>query len=83
MTADWTRSPGYDGWPGCRQCVHLRDDGESCTAYPAGIPLPIASGQVDHLVERPGQVAGVIFHPGGTDPLRQAVEALQRAPTDI
>lgn len=32
-------------------------------AYPDGIPFPIASGQVDHLVPRPGQVGDTVFTP--------------------
>jgi hypothetical protein len=48
-------------WGGCRLCVHWR--GGRCAAYPERIPLPILSGQVDHLVKRPGQVGDVVFAP--------------------
>lgn len=40
-------------WPGCSKCKHLKplEPGKtwSCTAFPNGIPMPIASGMVDHL----------------------------------
>jgi hypothetical protein len=32
-------------------------------AYPKGIPLPIISGEVDHMVLRPGQVGDIVFEP--------------------
>jgi hypothetical protein len=32
-------------------------------AYPTQIPIPIASGEVDHLVVRPGQVGDTVFEP--------------------
>ena len=35
--------------------------GMTCAAYPDGIPITIASGEVDHLVVRPGQVGDTIF----------------------
>jgi hypothetical protein len=35
----------------------------SCAAYPDRIPLAIASGEVDHLVVRPGQVGDTVFAP--------------------
>jgi hypothetical protein len=47
-------------WLGCGQCAHLKP-GVKCLAYPGGIPIAIASGEVDHLVERPGQVLGILF----------------------
>ena len=61
--ADWIRSiPRDQRWGGCRRCIHFRRDG-TCAAYPAQIPIPIASGEVDHLVVRPGQVGDTVFEP--------------------
>ena len=39
-------------WPGCGSCKHLhrRKPGKwTCEAFPRGIPMPIASGHIDHL----------------------------------
>ena len=33
----------------------------TCAAYPERIPISIASGEVDHLVVRPGQVGDIVF----------------------
>ena len=33
----------------------------TCTAFPGRIPIEIASGELDHLVIRPGQVGETIF----------------------
>ena len=61
--ADWKRSiPQSELWGGCRACVHFRKD-TTCIAYPDGIPIVIASGDVDHLVVRPGQVGDTVFEP--------------------
>jgi hypothetical protein len=35
----------------------------SCVAFPDRIPIVIASGEVDHLVVRPGQVGDTVFTP--------------------
>lgn len=60
---DWKRSiPADQRWGGCRRCVHDRRDG-TCAAYPDGIPIVIASGDVDHLVVRPGQAGEIVFAP--------------------
>jgi len=55
----WDRSADYERWPGCRYCLHWRSG--ACAAYPDRIPLPILSGEVDHLIPRPGQVGDVTF----------------------
>lgn len=34
---------------GCRACVHYRAETTSCKAFPARIPIEVASGQVSHL----------------------------------
>jgi hypothetical protein len=61
--ADWKRSiPRTELWGGCRACVHFRRD-TTCVAFPDGIPIIIASGDVDHLVVRPGQVGDTVFEP--------------------
>lgn len=58
---NWERSvPQGQRWGGCGLCRHLRPD-NTCAAYPSGIPIIIGSGEVDHLVERPGQVGMVVF----------------------
>jgi hypothetical protein len=49
-------------WGGYLKCVHVRRD-DTCIAYPRQIPIPIASGEVDHLVVRPGQVGDTVFEP--------------------
>jgi hypothetical protein len=60
---DWVRSiPRDRRWGGCRNCIHDRRDG-TCVAYPVQIPIPIASGEVDHLVVRPGQAGDTVFEP--------------------
>ena len=46
-------------WPGCRYCVHWRAG--RCAAYPERIPLVILSGEIDHLVPRPGQIGTTTF----------------------
>jgi hypothetical protein len=66
---DWQRStPRTERWGGCRVCKHFRPD-MTCAAYPQRIPIVIASGEVDHLVVRPGQVGDTVFevieHPTG------------------
>ena len=54
-------SSKYDQWPGCRHCKHLGEDELTCAAYPDGIPLPIWSGECDHMVLRPGQNGTLLF----------------------
>jgi hypothetical protein len=62
--ADWERSSGFKDWPGCLGCAYRHWQGKRfCPAYPNGIPFPIASGQVDHLVPRPGQVGEIVYEP--------------------
>jgi hypothetical protein len=58
---DWKPSDLNDRiWGGCRLCRHFRPD-FTCVSYPQRIPLIIASGEVDHLVVRPGQVGDTVF----------------------
>lgn len=58
---NWERSPWFADWPGCLACGHYQRG--RCAAYPDGIPLQIISGQIDHMVPRPGQAGDVIFEP--------------------
>ena len=58
---DWEPSEQFEEWQGCLGCAHYRR--MRCIAYPDRIPLPIASGEVDHMVPRPGQVGDTIFEP--------------------
>jgi len=61
--ADLTPSPDRTTrWRGCRACVHFRKD-FTCAAFPYRIPIRIASGEIDHLVVRPGQVGDTVFEP--------------------
>jgi hypothetical protein len=58
---NWQRSlPRTERWGGCRVCKHFRPD-MTCAAYPRRIPIVIASGEVDHLIVRPGQVGDTVF----------------------
>jgi hypothetical protein len=61
------RSPNWEGslprsqrWGGCNLCRHARPD-NTCAPYPGGIPIIIGSGEVGHLVPRPGQVGDTVF----------------------
>jgi hypothetical protein len=47
---------------GCTYCRHLHADWRACAAYPAGIPLPILSGDFDHRHPLPGD-RGIRFEP--------------------
>jgi hypothetical protein len=76
---NWEPSGRFDEWQGCLGCIHYRRG--RCAAYPGGIPLPIASGEVDHMVERPGQVGDLIFEPMDFDHFVQTGERIpQKAP---
>jgi hypothetical protein len=52
--------PRDQSWGGCRLCRHFQPP-FTCAAFPNGIPMAIASGDVDHLVPRPGQVDDILF----------------------
>lgn len=73
---NWERSERFEEFDGCRLCLHWR--GGKCAAYPERVPLPILSGQVDHLVERPGQVGGVLFEPIDVEHWRSTGERVPR-----
>lgn len=75
MTPNWERSERFEEWPGCFGCAHYRHG--RCAAYPERIPLVIISGEIDHLVQRPGQVADTVFEPADPEVWRRT---RQRAP---
>jgi hypothetical protein len=58
---NWEPSEQFDEWQGCIGCGHYRR--ARCIAYPNAIPLIILSGEVDHMVPRPGQVGEMVFEP--------------------
>ena len=58
---NWERSERFAEWGGCLTCVHYRQG--RCVAYPTVIPLPIFSGEVDHLVPRPEQIGETVYEP--------------------
>lgn len=58
---NWEPSARFEEWPGCFECALYRYG--RCAAYPKAIPLAILSGQVDHMVPRPGQVAELVYEP--------------------
>jgi hypothetical protein len=47
---------------GCGVCVHFRPKTTSCAAFPDGIPIEVASGQVSHLDPLEGD-RGIQFEP--------------------
>ena len=60
---NWERSIPRDRvWGSCLYCVHF-GQGMGCPAFPDGIPVQILSGEVDHLVVRPGQVGAIVYEP--------------------
>ena len=61
MMSNWKPSDRFEEWEGCLGCAHWRY--RNCVAYPKAIPLPIISGEVDHMVPRPGQVGETVFEP--------------------
>lgn len=32
----------------CNRCVYVKQDGQSCKAFPRGIPAMILNGEIDH-----------------------------------
>ena len=75
---NWERSEHYEEWGGCLGCAHyLRG---RCVAYPNSIPLPIVSGEVDHMVPRPGQVGETVYEPMDIEVWRETGE---RVPAEV
>ncbi len=69
---NWERTvPRGQSWGSCADCMHLGPQ-MTCSAFPDRIPLAIVSGEVDHLVVRPGQVGDTIFE---RKPSRRRVSA--------
>lgn len=56
----WEPSPDAKDFRGCNTCILLLETG-GCRAYPTGMPIAIASGEVDHMQVRPGQVGNFIY----------------------
>ena len=79
-TVGWERSiPRDQRWGGCRACAHFKPD-MTCGAYAERIPIVIASGEVDHLVHRPGQVGDSVFEPRPSSaPLRRVTVGREKA----
>lgn len=74
---NWERSERFDEWQGCLGCAHYRRG--KCIAYPVRIPLDILSGQVDHMVKRPGQVGDTVFEPMDFEHWRRTGERIPLA----
>ena len=58
---NWKPTARFNEWAGCLGCAHYQRG--RCVAYPEGIPLPIISGEVDHMIPRPKQVGTTVFEP--------------------
>jgi hypothetical protein len=71
-------SERFSEWQGCLGCAHYRYN--KCDAYPERIPLPILSGEVDHMVPRPGQVGEIVFEPMDVEAWRQTGRRVAAAP---
>jgi len=48
----------------CNRCIHVSEDGQSCKAFPKGIPALILSGKIDHHDAVPGD-HGIQFEARG------------------
>lgn len=80
MKPSWDRSDRFEDWQGCLGCANYRAG--RCDAFPNGIPLPIISGEIDHLQPRPGQVGVMIFEPMDVEHWRSTGER-RRAPVTL
>lgn len=69
---EWQPSDRFEEWQGCLGCALYRRG--RCEAYPERIPLIILSGEVDHMVPRPGQVGDTVFEPIDIDWWRRTGE---------
>jgi hypothetical protein len=78
-TLNWQPSERFDEWQGCLGCARFRRG--KCLAYPKGIPLPLISGEVDHLVQRPGQVGETLFEPMDVEHWRRTGERVPLVPS--
>jgi hypothetical protein len=77
---NWKPSNRFREWQGCLGCAHYRYS--RCAAYPRGIPLPILSGEVDHMVKRPGQEGDTLFAPMDLEVFHRTGQRVSaRAPT--
>ncbi len=66
---------------GCLNCQHM-NLGETCKAFPKGIPLPILSGELEHTKVLPGQSAPVVFEKMTEKRRRQLQAELDAIPED-
>ncbi len=44
----------------CNKCIHVRDDGLRCRAFPEGIPEEVLTGRHDHHFPHPDDM-GIHF----------------------
>lgn len=70
--------PAVPGFDGCAYCRHLLSR-STCTAYPDGIPMVIASGERSHI-EPFIRDHGVVFEPYDPENPTVANPAIRRAP---
>ena len=54
----------------CLRCRYLRPLTGGCAAYPEGIPMEIAEGEVQHDTVFDGQEGVFVFEPGTPDELK-------------
>ena len=47
-------------WAGCRNCIHYQKNGK-CRAFPNGIPIMFASGDIEHNQVIVGQVGDFVY----------------------
>lgn len=52
---------------GCLGCKHRASGGMTCPAFPSGIPLNIASGQIKHTRVLPGQEGAFVWEAKASD----------------
>lgn len=75
----WDPAPNASEFQGGIGCGHYRAG--KCQAYPERIPLAIVSGEVDHMVKRPGQAGDTVFEPMDFDLWRRTRRRIpMRAP---
>jgi hypothetical protein len=51
-------------WNGCGNCAHIKNTQEKgfhCVAFPLGIPIAFASGDIPHVSVIPGQTGKTVW----------------------